>query len=414
VAVKLFKNFIFLISAEVYTKVITFIAFAYLARKFGASGFGYIEWAGAALMCTSLLVDQGFSAYGTREIAKEKKRATKLVNEIVTARFIFSISSYVILAIFAVTLTEDPVFRDLLLIYGLSLLVLPLLLQWVFQGFDKMHLVAIAQIIRQTVFVGIIFLLIQNSSDLYLVGVAEVAGVSSAALFSVIVYRLKFTKFINWRPQLSKELFREGIPIGLSQMFWVVKMFGATFIVGFVATSEDTGYFAGAMRIYIALHTFVWLYFANLLPSLSRSWVKTDGSYLKLIKNSLMIVVPLSIIGGIFWVLLSPYAMKIAYGAEFLKGSSALQWLAGACVAAAISGHFRFGLIAAGYQNKEMWTAALGTVFVIFAIPISYKQAGIAGVSASLFLAELIILFVVILVSQRTIFYKNLENLRAL
>ena len=54
-------------------------------------------------------------------------------------------------------------------------------------------------------------------------------------------------------------------------------MFGSTLIIGLVATAEDTGYFAGAMRILIALHTFVWLYYFNLLPSLSRSWAAGHG-----------------------------------------------------------------------------------------------------------------------------------------
>jgi O-antigen/teichoic acid export membrane protein len=66
----LFKNFLSLSGAEVVTKIATFAAFAYLARLLGPAGFGYVEWAGTVLMCSSLIVDQGFSSYGAREIAK--------------------------------------------------------------------------------------------------------------------------------------------------------------------------------------------------------------------------------------------------------------------------------------------------------------------------------------------------------
>ncbi len=400
----LFKNFLSLAGAEAFTKLITFAAFAYLARIYGPAGFGYIEWAAAVLMCASLIVDQGFSAYGTREIAKDPEQTSDLVTEIVTARFIFAGISYFILAICALQFVNGAVLRNLLLIYGLSLWMLPLLLMWVFQGHDRMNFVAIAQIIRQTIFVGVIFIFVRKSDDLYIVGFAEVAGVSLAALVSVWLYRRKFTERINWKPKLSTKLFREGLPIGLSQMFWVIKMFGATIIIGLVATAEDTGYFAGALRIYIALHTFVWLYYANLLPSLSREWEKNDGSFSKLIKNSMRIVLLLSITGGIIWIFLSPYAMTIAYGQEFLKGGIALQWMAGACMAAAISGHFRYGLIAAGFQNKEMVISALSSIIAVVLIPFGYFQAGISGAAAALCFAEIVALIAAALISNRLLF----------
>lgn len=361
-------------------------------------------------MCTSLVVDQGFSAYGTREIAKDPDRTTELVTEIVTARFLFAFISYFGLALFAFVFTTDIVLRNLLLIYGASLLMLPLFLQWVFQGFDRMHFVAIAQVIRQSIFVAIIFAFVNNANDLYLVGVAEVSAVFCTALFSIFIYRRKFATKLVWKPKLSAKLFREGLPIGLSQMFWVIKMFGATFILGLVATAEDTGYFAGAMRIYIALHTFVWLYYANLLPTLSRSWEKKDGSFLKVIKNSMWIILPLSLAGGIAWILISPFAMTIAYGQEFLNGSGALQWLAGACVAAAISGHFRFGLIASNFQKKEMWIAALGAIIAIAGIPFGYSQAGISGAAAFLCFAEIIVLTASWLVSKRLLFTVSIQQ----
>ena len=77
--VSLVRNFLSLSGAEAVTKVATFFAFAYLARLCGPAGFGYVEWAGTVLMCASLIVDQGFSAYGAREIAKSPEKTAHLV-----------------------------------------------------------------------------------------------------------------------------------------------------------------------------------------------------------------------------------------------------------------------------------------------------------------------------------------------
>jgi O-antigen/teichoic acid export membrane protein len=409
----LFKNFLSLAGAEAFTKAITFIAFAYLARLFGASGFGHIEWAGAVLMCASLIVDQGFSSYGAREIAKCPAETPRLVAEIVTARSLFAGISYAAVLAFAFLFIDNAALRTLVLVYGVSLFILPALLQWAFQGHDRMNLVAAAQIIRQTVFVGVVFLFVRDERDLIVVGAAEVAAVACAAGFSLLMYRREFSAAESFRPCFSLKLVREGMPIGLSQMFWVIKMFGATFIVGLVATAADTGYFAGAMRIYIALHTFVWLYFANLLPSLARAWQQGGEQFSGLVKNSLRIVVPVSLTGGLIWTMLAPPVMKTAYGEEFLAGGGALQWLAGACVAAAVSGHYRFGLIAAGFQEREMWTSAVGALAAVVLIPVGYRQAGTGGAAAALCAAEIIVLLLSFFIARRKLFNFELRRARS-
>jgi len=404
VKVSLFKNFVSLVGAEAFTKIITFGAFAYLARICGPAGFGYIEWSAAILMCASLIVDQGFSSYGAREIAKNPDETKRLVAEIVSARFLLAAASFTAIVVFAFTFVREESVLKLVLAYGLSLWTLPLLLQWVFQGHDRMKLVAIAQILRQTVFVAVVITMVRRADDLVFVGFAEVGGVTVAAAFTVWMYRKFFGGKILVRPVLSRRLFFEGAPIGMSQAFWVVRMFGATLILGLVATADDTGYFAGAMRIFIALHTFVWLYYFNILPSLSRAWIDGQEQFTALIQRSLRIVIFACIGVGVVWVLAAPWMMATAYGASFSAGGGALQWLAGAWISAAISGHYRFGLIAAGQQKKEMLTSAFGAAIVAVLIPLGYLRSGPTGAAAGVFVAEFVVLASTWMIARRSLF----------
>src|SRR5215471_1006182 len=265
--------------AEAISKLLTFAAFAYLARVAGPDGFGYVEFAGAVLLCAGLVVDQGFSPYGAREIAKRPEQTSTLVSEIVLARFILAVASYLGVMTFAWMLNGPPILTRLLLVYGLSLLALPLLLQWVFQGHEKMQTVAAMQIVRQTVFAALVFGLVRDVSQIWFVAVAEIAGVCCASAYGIWKYWRAFGAVTRSRLTISGRLFREGTPIGLSQMFWVVKMFGATLILGTIASAQDIGFFAGAMRILAALHTFVWLYYFNLLPSLTKAWQQDTDEF---------------------------------------------------------------------------------------------------------------------------------------
>lgn len=387
----LFKNFLSLAGAELAAKVLTFAAFAYLARIAGPDGFGYIEFAAAAVMCAGLVVEQGFNPFGAREIAKTPERTAALVSEIVLVRILLAVGLYAALVVFALAFSSAAMQTRLLLLYGLSLLAMPLLLQWVFQGHDRMQTVAAIQLIRQVVFALLVFALVREASQIWLVGLAETAGLASAALFGVWMYRRQLAGSIRLSWKFSPQMLREGMTIGLSQIFWVVKMSGATLILGLIASAEDVGYFGGAMRILMALHTFVWLYFFNLLPAMSRAWAANDGSFAALISRSMRLVVLLAVVGACVWVMLAPLVVKVVYGERFVSAGVALQWFAGVCAVAAISGHYRFGLIAAGHQTAEMVTALIGAVAAVILIPVGYSTAGVGGAAAGLFVAEILI-----------------------
>ena len=387
----LIKNFLFLSGAEVISKLFTFAAFAYLGRVVGPEGFGYIEFAGAVLLCAGLIVDQGFSPYGAREIAKSPQRTSELVTEIVAIRCILALGAYLAVSIFALTLDHPPVVFRLLLLYGLSLIAMPFLLQWVFQGHDQMQLVARTQVVRQIVFAAYVFLFVREGAHIWRVAIAELAGICSAAIYSVWMYQRRFGGVSRGPSLISRRLLREGAPIGLSQMFWMVKMFGATLILGMIASAEDVGFFAGAMRFLIALHAFVWLYYFNLLPSLARSWQESHATFAGLIERSMRSVAWISVTGGIVWLVSAPIIIRIVYGPTFSASAPVLQWLAVVCVVAALSGHYRYGLIAAGRQTAEMTTAGLGAIIAAILIPLGYGKAGPSGAAMGLVVAELLV-----------------------
>lgn len=386
------RNFLSLSGAEAIGKVLTFLAFAYLARQFGAARYGMIEWAAALLMCASLIVDQGFSSYGAREIAKFPDRTAKLVSQIVTARFALSAAAYAGLAAFATLYIDDAAVANLVLIYGMSLWILPLLLQWVFQGHDRMHLVSATQVVRQAVFAGVIFLFVAGADDLAIVGIAEIAAVGAAAGLGLLFYGAVFPQHLDLKPTISVEGLRSSAVIGLSQLFWVLKMFGATVIVGIVATPTDTGVFGGAMRIFIAAHTFVWIYFFNLLPSLSRSWQNDRNEFIRLQRSSMRLILLTGTAALAAGLVFAPNVMTTVYGPEFLIGAATLRALAAACLLAAFSGHYRFGLIAAGKQNLEMLSSAAGALAALILIPAGYYWDGITGAGLGLLVAEAVIL----------------------
>lgn len=388
---KLARGYVLLVTAEVVAKGVTFAAFGFLARQVGTTGQGFVEFAVAVTMCASLVIDLGFNPFGAREIARDPHRTSALVGEIVLARLGLALVAVGVVVALALSVPRPPAQVTVLFVYALSLLPMPLLLQWVFQGHNQMVWVAIATVLRQMVFAAMVIALVRGMDQIVWVAIAEVAGVVAAALFCLVVYRRRFEGTIPLGRGVSRQLFREGVPIGLGQLFWAGRMFAGTILLGYIATADEVGMFGAAHRILVAAHTFVWWYFFNLLATMTRSWHADRDGFRDLLRQSLSVVLWCGLLSATVGVLAARWLMITVYGAAFADGAPVLQAFAVVCLILAISGHYRFGLIAAGYQKQEMITAGVGALVAIVLIAMGFKAWGITGAALGLLASEVLV-----------------------
>ena len=121
----------------------------------GPAAYGNFEFTLALMTFFALSVDLGLSTYGAREIAKQRSRAAILLRDICLLRALLAAGLFAVLVLLVLLVEKNPEVKILLILYGVSLLGIPGLLHWFFQGHDLMHWVAVAQIIRQ----GVLFFL---------------------------------------------------------------------------------------------------------------------------------------------------------------------------------------------------------------------------------------------------------------
>jgi O-antigen/teichoic acid export membrane protein len=125
---------------------------------------------------------------------------------------------------------------------------------------------------------------------------------------------------------------------------------------------------------------------------LSRAWAEPDDAFAKLIERSLRTTGWLTVGGGMLWVLLAPTIATFAYGTAFAPAGVPLQCLAGICILAAVHGHFRFGMIAAGQQRFATLSTGIGTAVALGSIPWAYRENGLTGAALALVVAEAVVL----------------------
>lgn len=377
-------NFVFLSCGEVAAKLLTFASFSYLARTLGPWHYGQLEFTLAIMVFFSLPVDLGLGSYGAREIARNPQNAARLLHEITGLRLILALCSMAGLGIFILVIHKPIELKWVLAVYGMSLLGGPFLLQWFFQAHDQMHWVGAASTIRQAGFALFLFLVFRKQTPFAYIGLAECISVAAVVAFCLYVIRHEMHFAWPWPDLRLMHLMghiREASPIGLTEVAWAFMWYFCTVLLGFIFSDRSLGWFGASHRALMALHTFVWLYFFNLLPSISRCAALPIKHLLELMDGSLRFAAWAGLFAAGMLTTLAPVTLTLVYGPAFQAAAGSFGILAWMLPVAMLSGHHRYILIAYNQQKRLLACtiySAVAAVVLGFALVPVYGGVGAA------------------------------------
>jgi PST family polysaccharide transporter len=390
---RLALNFAVLSGGELLSKILAAVAFASLARVLGPTGYGQIEFALAVIVFFTLAVDGGLSAYGARELAKDERSLARLATHIAAVRGALGLAAFAVLAGLAAVIDKPWATKQLLLLYGLTLLVVPGLLPWAFQGRDMMRYVAAATAVRWSLFAAGVLVFVHEPGQLWLVPLVETGAIGVVAILYVSLLSRSVGSLRHPVDlAFAVSIFRQALPIGAAELVWAGKVYFATVLLGLLSDGSEVGWFGAAHRLVIALHTFVWLYFFNLLPSLARSSHDLLAGFRHLIGTSMQITVWGAVFLGVVGSAFAEPLITLVYGPLYHQAVEVFQILIWLVPLALVSGNFRYTLIAAGKQQLEFVTAASGAGLNIALSILLIPRLGLHGAALAIILSELLIL----------------------
>jgi O-antigen/teichoic acid export membrane protein len=174
---------------------------------------------------------------------------------------------------------------------------------------------------------------------------------------------------------------------------WVLAIrvyFATVWLVTFLGGTQ-AGWFGAAHRVVVSLHTFVWLYFFNLLPSLSRGVGGTVEALVRLVGRSIQLTAWVGVFLGVLGTTLAGSFIHALYGEAYGPSAEVFRWLIWLVPITLWHGHYRFTLIAYGKQRLELtataWGAGLNVVLNLLLIP----SRGPLGAAWALIASELLI-----------------------
>lgn len=403
---RIVKNIFSLATAELISKGVSIITVAYLARVIDPRGFGIIGFATAFISFFSLLINLGFDTVGTREIARDKDKIRKYVNGIITIRVIMAIFGYIAFAVIVSLLDKPALVKNVLFLTGLGLFANAFLLNWVFQGIEKMGVIALRQILTSLLNLLGVLLLVHNNEDLlWAVSVTVLSNVINT-IWMGAVYVKHFGKIkFEFDLPLWKDMFRSALPLAFSSFMIAVYYNMDMVMLGFMRNEIEVGYYSAAYRILILTLIPSGIILSSFFPQLSIANGNKNRTILLMRKYS----AAMFIISGFISFTGIAFASNIinaVFGKEFYQSVGLLQILMVNTLIVYINTTYGNPLLAWDKERPYTFAIATGAISNIILNFLLIPGYGALGAAIATVASE-----AVVLVGLAFFHYRSLQTL---
>jgi O-antigen/teichoic acid export membrane protein len=388
--------------AEVANKGILFISTIYLARVILAEGYGIISFASSFLAFFSIIVNLGLNTVGSRDIAGDLTKIRKYAEQITSLRLILAIFSFVILASIALFIDKPLTVKLVILISGTNLFTQAFLMDWVYQGNEKMEFLALRQLITSLLSLIGLVIFVKSSSDVI---TAMVITASSALInsFWMLLLFIKMYGKIKLRIETDfiRKLLKSALPIASSTFFITIYNFLSILMLGFMKTDNETGLYKAAFNFVTLILTPSAIIQNAFFPVLSRAITEEDKSRIWRVFGNLMVIVGVILTGLVFT--FSDFFIFLTFGNKYNGSIQILNILMITTFIMYLNTMIYPALVSWKEERKAMYAIAIGGLINIIMNFVLIPKFGANGAAYSTILSEAGVLVGLFLIIRKVI-----------
>ncbi len=412
---RVLKNALWLSSDTVFRLIVGVFVGAWIARYLGPEKFGILNY---ALNITAIL--GFFSSFGIdtiviRELArrpqdKNKLLGTAFIIKIVGGSLVFIVSCVAIRLIRA----DEPLTQILVLIiaFGYIFQSFNAIALWFQSKISSQHVVLtkIVSYILVSVFKLILILLQASLVYFALAGVIEIV-IGCASL--IIPYSMDGNLIREWRWDKSTAInfLKDSWPLIFSSLSILLYMKMGQVIVGDLLGKKELGIYAAAVRISELWYFIPTAIVTSIFPNIVKLRTANEDEYYRrlqqlsrgLVMIAYMVAIPVSI--------LSPYIIKILYGAEYASAAFILSLHIWAGVFVCLGLSRSQWLIVENHTRFNFAATAIGAVINILVCMFTVRKIGAIGAALAVVIAQMSSTFISTIFVSRRMFIAQLKAL---
>jgi len=409
-----FKNAFWLAVAEASTRGIAFLVFIGMARHFGPDLYG--KWA-FALNFTGLfaiLTDFGFSALAVRELARDKSKTQKYLDNILAMKFVLGLITLGLAAFIIQFLSQEAEVKNL--VYFLSLYIVinnfGLFLSSIFRANEKMHFETICRALQGLILLILSAFFVLSNKPILTLSWAFIAGSLAGVLFSLFFIWRYFSNFflkIDWAA--CKEILKEAWPFLFSGIFYMIYFSVSSVMLGIFSDMKQVGYYNVAYSLFAAIFVLPGIITMSFYPGLSDSFEKNKLKFKETFFNFRKILVIIGFLLSISLFFLSKFIIIRVYSLGYSSSIILLKILSAVVLFKFLSYAYGWFLTSSDEQKKVLIVQSAGTMLNIvlgYFLILKYDALGAAIATSSTELFLFVFYYLFFKLKWKEIFRKNL------
>lgn len=222
---------------------------AHVTRTLGTEGYGVLGFGLALYTYFSLAARPGLDTLAVRELARAPDRVGDLAADVTSLQVVLAVGASAAYVLTVLAFDRPPVERAALLAIGIPLLVQPFALEWVYQGVERMGVLALRNVAASALQLVAALALVRGPDDLVWAGAIQgvALGAVTAALY--VAYRREFGP-LRLRVNVAAwgSLLRPALPIATSVFMTLVYYNLDKLMLGVLRDDTEVGLYEAAYR----------------------------------------------------------------------------------------------------------------------------------------------------------------------
>ena len=410
----IYKNTIYLGTAEIVSKILQFVVMIYAARLLSQEHFGKLSFALSLSLMAIVLADLGINTLLVREISRNKSLAGKYFVNAFLIKVVLSFVTYFVIVAALNILDYPQDTRNIVYIIWLFTILSTFteLFYSIFRAFEMMHYDAFLKILRMALltFAGLYVLF--KGYGVFLFSAMFVLVEIIVVLIASLIALTRFIK-LNMAIDFSfiSSILKKALPFGLAFIFGSIYFYIGSVMLSKIRGDVEVAIYSVAYNFALAILFIPTVYTNAIYPVLSRYYKESKAGLRTLYEKSFkyLYIVGLPISVGLY--LLAGRIIHFFYGDAYSGSIIALQIISWYLFLKFINFLLGITLSSIYKQNKRMLGQSLTAGFNILLNLLLIPKIGYIGAVWSTFITEIFLFIIYYLYVSKSWYFYNFGNI---
>ena len=333
----LLENFLYLTVFQVINSLFYFFIYPFSIKIFGAGDYGLYLYSTTIIASLTLFISFGIDLPALEILSKnidDRKIKSELLSDVISTKIVLSLISLIAIIILMLL---NPNISRLLLINSLQAFSSIFLLNWYFQGLQKMKWFIFIQLLIRTFSIVLLFVFIKKSEDLFLYSSIISGSVFLIAILSFwyLIYKegLK-VRFVEFNRIVK--FIHKSYHFFMNSLIGGVRGYSTNLFVGAYVGMSEVSYFDLAYKAILIPQNIVSNINSALLPKILKSKEINIKLFKKIFWYEFLIsifIISLIILFGKYVIQLFLYAdIVMVHNLTIIMSLTVMSWMLVGCI----------------------------------------------------------------------------------